>query len=422
MQQRTDNPNTVSRSGAIWNMLGSAMFGASSMLLLMFVNRSTDLATAGVFSIAFSTAQLLYLLGLFGANHFQMTDYEARYPFAAYRRLKLLSSLLMLLAGAAAALILRFDRTRILLTLLLTLYMMACSVGELYQSMFFQRNRLDLSGRSLFLRTLLATVAFSGVIAWTGSVYAAALALIAAALAGLWLFAARPARPFLAGAERKAERGSLPRLLLECLPLFVSVLLMDLIIVCPKYAVDHFLTDEATAVFSMILMPVQLINLFCSFVFRPSLRGIADAIFGRDRARLARTMRRMTWIVLGVTLLAAAAAWWIGPEALGLFYGAELTPYRTELLIVIAGSGAFAYTHLLYYVLIVLRKQRRLLVNYAVTAVLAVAGAYWLAGGYGMMGAIAAFVITQALLILLHARSLYAALRPIFTEENDHAV
>ena len=73
------------KKSLIWNTLGSGMFAANSVLLLLIVSRVFGVAAAGDFGIAFTTAQILYIVGLFGINHFQMTDYAEQYSFASYR-------------------------------------------------------------------------------------------------------------------------------------------------------------------------------------------------------------------------------------------------------------------------------------------------------------------------------------------------
>lgn len=59
----------------VWNTLGSTMYGANSFIMLALVSRIGTVEQAGYFSIAFTTAQILYIVGLFGVNTYQMTDY-----------------------------------------------------------------------------------------------------------------------------------------------------------------------------------------------------------------------------------------------------------------------------------------------------------------------------------------------------------
>lgn len=60
----------MNKKGVIWNTLGSGVFAANSILLLLIVSRVFGVAAAGDFGIAFTTAQILYIIGLFGINHF----------------------------------------------------------------------------------------------------------------------------------------------------------------------------------------------------------------------------------------------------------------------------------------------------------------------------------------------------------------
>ena len=84
------------KKSLIWNTLGSGMFAANSVLLLLIVSRVFGVAAAGDFGIAFTTAQILYIIGLFGINHFQMTDYAEQYSFASYRAAKWITTAAMI--------------------------------------------------------------------------------------------------------------------------------------------------------------------------------------------------------------------------------------------------------------------------------------------------------------------------------------
>ncbi len=402
--------NGINRKGVVWNMLGSAMFGASSVLLLALVSQTTNEAQAGVFSVSFSTAQLLYMIGLFGSNHFQMTDYAERYNFASYSGLKIISSGFMMVSAFLLTWILGFDAEKTILTLLLTLYLLFSSVGELYQSMFFQKNRLDLSGQSMFYRTFFSTMAFAVVILWIRNVYWATAALIVTAAIGFWIWAVRPSHDFLPEREKICWKDV--RLLArDCMPLFISVFLMSAIIAIPKYAVDHYLPDVLLGIYSMVFMPVQVINLACSFIFQPKLKTISDIMNAGDHKRLYQLLGKMAVAVFGMVVLSMAAGWLIGTQVLTWFYGIDLTGYRVQLMGVLLGSGLFAYSHLLYYVLLIIRRQKNLLVNYALTTVIALVSSYPMTALLGMDGAIAAFAITHVPLIAIHFTSLRRSLR-----------
>lgn len=384
-------------NGPLWNALGSTMYGVNSLLLLVLVSRACGVETAGVFGISFTTAQLLFFVGLFGANHYQMTDYAGKYSFSAYARLKRLSSALAAACCALTVWLLGFTWEKAALTALLTLYMLAHSLGELYQSQMFQKGRLDLSGKSTFFRTLASFVCFTTVLALTRSVYAACAALLVSSVAGLWLWAARPARAFVSGLS--AERLEVSRLARECAPIFLSVFLANLILNAPKYAIEYFWTDDVQGVFSMIFMPAPVINLMGGFLFMPLLSRISRVVEARDTGGLRGLMGRQALAVAGLTAICALGAWTVGPEALGLLYGTGLTAYRLPLVLVILGGGALAYCQLLYYVLVILRRQRLILRCHLAVGSVAVLLSVPLVSGQAVMGAAAAFVAAHALLL-----------------------
>ena len=71
--------NGISLSGSFWNMLGSGMMAANTVFLTMLVGHLFDMTVIGQFTLALTTSQILYSLGLFGANDLQMTDYRHAY-------------------------------------------------------------------------------------------------------------------------------------------------------------------------------------------------------------------------------------------------------------------------------------------------------------------------------------------------------
>ena len=148
------------RSGVIWNTLGSGMMAANSVLILMAVSRTADLDTVGDFSISLTTSQLLYVVALFSVNDFQMTDYDHENSFHTYFRAKAITSLLCVVCCAARIFLLGFSASKASFIVLLTAFMLVNSLGELYQSQFFQYNRVDLAGKAQFFRYLFSTACF----------------------------------------------------------------------------------------------------------------------------------------------------------------------------------------------------------------------------------------------------------------------
>ena len=58
----------------IWNSLGTGINSFNSLFFLIIVTRVNDIQTAGIFSIAYATATILYTLAMYSGRSCQVTD------------------------------------------------------------------------------------------------------------------------------------------------------------------------------------------------------------------------------------------------------------------------------------------------------------------------------------------------------------
>mgnify|MGYP001082214474 FL=1 len=59
------NEENIQRKNFIWNMLGSTLYSFASIILLAAATRVLGEDKAGVFSIAFTTGQLMLTIGFY---------------------------------------------------------------------------------------------------------------------------------------------------------------------------------------------------------------------------------------------------------------------------------------------------------------------------------------------------------------------
>lgn len=387
--------NRKGLSGPVWNALGSGMYAATTFLLLFFVSRRCGADSAGIFSVAFTNAQLLYIVGVFGAHTFHMTDYGREYSFSAYFSLRVFTCLLMVPALLGLALVGEM-RSKLPLTAVLTLFMAVSALAELWQSEFFRRDRLDLSGQSLFFRNLISTGAFLGVLALSGSAVAASLGALVANVLSTACFG--PLRMARLGPEARVRGEDRRALLLSCLPLFISTLLMTVLPNCSKYVMDYMASDLVVGHFSMILMPVQFVNLLAGFIFRPYLKRFSDCLSAGEGSGFLALLRKNALLILLVTAVSALAAYLVGIPVLSWLYKAELSPYRLELTGAVLGGGALALSTLEYYLIVTMRRQRSGCLLYAAATALCAVLNVALIKAMGVFGGILSCLAAYTLL------------------------
>lgn len=402
----------LDRKGVIWNALGSAMYGVNSFIMLALVSRVGTVEQAGYFGIAFTTAQMLYFLGVFGVSHYQMTDYTETYSFSDYARLRIFSSTLMMLCCAATVFSLGFTGEKRSYTIALSILMLLNAGGDLYQCLFFQKNRLDLSGSALFFRTFWSLAAFSLALLISRNILLAVGLQILVNLGVTIYYALGVAPKFLTRgtAHRRFDSFSLGK---ACFPLLLSLLLMNLLLNIPKYGIEFFLDDTAQGYFSMIFVPVQVINLCAQFIFKPMLNSFSRSLQEKRIADFWRMLVKQIVMILGLTLLAALAAYLLGTQVLGFVYGWDLSDFKMPLTILMVGGGLFACSELLYLIMVMLRRQLMIFGIYVLCLGITVGMTASATISMGIMGAVIVFVASHLLLLVFYAVILVYSLKTV---------
>lgn len=385
------------KKNAIWNMIGSGTFSVSSFMLLVVVSRLFGIEAAGDFGIAQSTAQLLYIVGLFGANTYQMTDYNEKYKFATYSRLKLCSNGLLLL-GAIIVSCIYGDWFRTVLIIGMSMYMCVYSYADLYHCFFFQKNRLDISGKSLFVQSFLSTIVFV-LSAWISNnlVFAIGAMIIANSIAS-YFFSIRVYQKYNEKKEGKSNIYLVKDLLIEVLPLFISLFLMNIMTNVSKYFIDYHESQTIVGVYNTLFIVFAVINLLSGFIFKPSLNRYAELLYKNEVFAYLKKLAKQVLLVVVLTIFAAVAGYLIGTIVLSWVYSADLVSYRLELALICVGGGEIALSSLIYYQLAILRKQTFVMVSYGVGAIVEALLCFLLVPRMGMLGGIVSFIIAYGIL------------------------
>ncbi len=388
------NPKSQMRSGVFWNMMGSGMMAANTLILNMLVGHFFDLNEVGMFSLALTTAQVLYSLALFGANDLQMTDYDHRFRFTHYFWVKIFSTVLAVGVCFAVIAALRIEGRAAFYTILLTAFMLVNSLAELYQSMFFQRGRLDLSGKCMFYRYLLSTLAFGMALLLGKSIITACIWMLAADCCGLLWWCAMYAGEFR-DSWYDPEGRRTASLIKEALPLCLSLMSSLLIINCPKYLINAYLSDEIQGAYSILFMPTYAINLLSQFVFKPFLHSYKDAL-KEGKRDFGRLFGFHASVCAAFSLCGGFAMWLFGAPLLKLLFGQDLYEYRGMMFLFVLSGGVLAVNQLLYYVMVILCRQKQIFVNFLFGMAITLLTGVKLVSGLSVFGAWLSFTAGQA--------------------------
>lgn len=394
----------------IWNMLGSISNAMSTVILSISVNRLLDESSGGMFSFAYSNAQLMLVIGGFEVRPYQSTDIEEKYKFNTYFTFRILSCLLMLVASTMYVLIGDFDHTKSRVLILLSLFKMVEAFSDVYGGRFQQRDRIDLSGKTFFVRVVVSTIAFILLVATTRSLVIASSGMFIVSFALFFVYDYR----FIFEEDKKNLRiyfDGMGGLFKDVLPLFIGNFLMMYISNAPKYAIDNYYGNEVQNVYNILFMPAFVINLFSIFIFRPMLITMTNDWREKRLKKLSSLIAKIYGAIGAITLVVSICAWLLGIPVLSLLYNLNLSEHRKDLMLVMLAGGVAAVVTFAYYIITILRQQKWILIGYIVAFIYAFFVSNVFVKQFAIKGAIISYGSAVALLALIFTAVIIISIR-----------
>lgn len=379
-------------SGAVWNALGSGAFAATNFVFLTVVTRVLGVEAAGKFSLAFATAQILYTVGLFGMNSYQMTDYKREYRFSEYFFAKIITTGCMFLGYIFYALSNIEDNQKMMITFLLTIYMALFSYAEVYQAQLFLHGSLDISGKSLFFRSVLSMGIFTTVLIILKNIYLALLIAISVNAILIRCLAENPLKQY-EKVNTKVEKKRVFFLLRTCFVLFIVNFLFTFLNNISKYMIDIFWDDEIQGVYSIIFMPIMAIVLLCGFIYKPLLPKIVLYIKQQEKTGIHKLMRGMEIIIIAVMTVGILVMKPFGIPLMNLVFGIELISYLGALELMVVGAAVVAIANFYYYIAVTLRLEKDILIGAIFGTISAIISSYFWVMKEPIIGGYLAFIV-----------------------------
>ena len=374
----------------LWNMIGSMLMAFQSVIMLMILTRVLGLVDAGIFTIAFANANLFLNIGKYGMRNFQVSDVKKQFSFADYKISRIITVIAMLLTSVGYTLYTAYEndysaeKTQIIIWM--CLFKIVDAAEDIYHGYYQQENRLDIASKCLALRMFSTILVFSfGLIFFKNQLIALIISTILTAF--LFLIFTKWTIGEFHSPSVKYNKKNVRLLLKLCFPLFAGAFLSFYIGNAPKYAIDATLSDELQACYGFIAMPVFVIGLLNSFIFNPMLYKMTQLWdSGKVKKFVAQTILQ-SGIVFVITIICIGGAYLLGIPVLSWLYNTDLSPYKTELIILLLGGGFLGFSGLLNAFITIIRCQKWIMWGYVLIAILAFIFSNPIVEMYGMLGA-----------------------------------
>lgn len=431
------NERPSERSIYIWNITGSIANALLSVVALMIVTRILDDRQADIFSIAWTISQLMATVGTFQIRMYQATDVTGVFRFRQYLIYRMITIGIMMISSYAYVMIRGYSGEKAVVVLLMCIFRAVDSLADVYEGWFQQKERLDLSGKALTYRIVVAVLGFGVILFTTRNLILSGAVLVVVYVVCFFVYDIRyhyGVEAFRETAKKdKAGLSWVVKMTIEGFPLFINAFLMMSIMNAPKMVLDVAIEQGSLAqglqtVFNIIFMPASFLNL-AYIVFRPLITKMAIVWnIGKAKEFLKILMKIMISLFgIGILLLIGSAL--LGIPILSIVYAVDLKDYKMELLIIIVGGCMYTFAAVLDNALVVIRKQYILILAYVFTYIYIKFAAEMMTGRWGILGAslsyasaMAVFLIITAVMFAFHFYKASKKLKVLGEEESGKAL
>lgn len=397
----TNTTPSTEKQNFIWNSIAGLINAAEAVILLMVITRTNGLMDAGIITIAFSIGNLMMTIGKYGVRNYQVTDVEHTYSFRQYYSHRICTVFLMLAVTVLylgyCFLTKDYSFYKIAVVFLICGIYMVESVEDVFWGLYQQHGQLGLGGRIFSFRWIIHLSLITLLLILTQNTL---LALGGGLLGGgcyTWWMNRKHVSQYAQDTRPLTGEG-IGTLMQQCFPLFVVAFLSNYVNNAPKYAIDTYMSEEVQACYGFIAMPVFVIGLLNSFIYQPFLVKFTLDWRARRVALFQKRIFRQMLVILGITAICLTGGYLLGIPVLSMIYHTDLTSYKAELLILLAGGGLLAVVGFLCVVMTVMRTQKKMMVGYGLTAVFAkLLSGYFIKAG-GVLGAALLYIALMGIL------------------------
>ena len=382
------------RNTYLFNAAGSIMAGTMTLVIQTLATRVLGPQWAGRISADVATVVLLYYLCQFNMRPYQCTDVNRKFSFGEYLTLKAGLTGLMFLICLGYVFLRHPEAERVMFCLFFCIYKAMESFSDCFWGMFQQKGRLDLAGLGMASYEILGIAAFAGVLLVTKRPGIAAFLMACLGFVHLFFYTI-PIAKKLDTPELVNRWQKLLELIFILAPLFAAGYFMNISITLPKYALDLTQGEVALGYFSAVFLPAQGVFLTSGFFYNPRLRTLGVLASEKNGKEFKHLLVRLILVIFALTLLMMAAAYLFLTPVLSALFSLDLSPYRMDIVLVMAGGGFFGMAMFLIYAMIAMRRESGLFRLSLTALVLAGILDYFLAKALGIHGAVLGYVFSM---------------------------
>jgi len=394
--------NTPGFQNNLWTLLSAGAAAAHTSLLLLIIVRFVGLAEAGLLSYAIAVSALLIVLVLFSVRGYQSTDIRQEYRFSVYLGMRTCTATIASIIMVVFLLLGSFDLSEAAVIFIHFLIVLTDGYADVFMGDLQQKGKMRIAGRMRVCAFCAAFIASAVLIVILRSIIipllVSGLTFLCVYISWIWIY-----RKDFGKIRVKLDVSAIKSLMGTTFPLVLGALMFAFLGNAQKYYLEALDSHEAVAIFTILIMPVNMLNIFYGAFFGGAdITKAAELFAAGQLEQFAKRINRQVLFAVALYLVFMICAYFWGIPVLSWLYATELSQYRWEFMLLLFGFISTTVMYAMSAGLLVMRRQKISIA--CVVAVTVVAGpAMWvLVSRYGLTGAAySGIVIYVPLAVLL---------------------
>lgn len=324
----------------IWNTLGTGFNAFNSLFFMIIATRVNGVDDAGVFTIAFSTACILYAIGLYAGRVYQVTELNKNITDKDFIINRLITCFSMIIFLILFCVVRNYDIEKSIIFLLLTIYKALEAFSDVVYGVLQKNDKLDIVGKSLFGKSLISIILFLVIDILTKNMIISIISMIIACILIIICYDFRKTYSYI-DLKIKIDWHNVLNILKKGFFVFAISFLGMYVVNAPKYSIDSFLTNDYQTIFGIIVMPATIMSLIAQFLIHPYLNKILEFYKTKNLKGLEKVLLKIIGIIILFGIIATILGYVIGTQVLGLIYGLDLSMYKVSLAIIIISATLY---------------------------------------------------------------------------------
>ncbi len=385
----------------IWNILGTGFNAFNSLFFLITVTRVNGVDNAGIFTIAFSTACLVYVVGIYAGRIYQVTEPDKTITNKEYIVNRIITTILMIVLVAIFCIIKHYTMFKTTIFLLLTIYKSLEAFSDVIFGILQKNEQLDIAGKSLTCKSITSVVLFVLIDIITKNLIITISTLIVMNIIIMIVYDLKNTFKYIE-IKQKVNMNNVFKIFKYGFFTFAITFLGMYILNAPKYAIDSYLEENYQTVFGIIVMPATVIGMVAQFLIHPYLNKILALYESKNIKALNKLTLNLVFAIVGFGIISSMLAYFLGTQVLGLVYGIDLSEYKLQLLIIIIAATLYTISIIYSSILTTIRETHSQFIIYIIVSIFALIVSNVCTKIGGINGSVLSYLMIMAMQFLIY--------------------